>query len=177
MSTIGFYRYKVPSVSANGNTVTFQVGGVDAKVCNIFPLNYCDGKKILKYMNRDGQYRFMAMSNYFEESDNPKMIGKTTELVRSILTSKSTTRNVGYKSDRKLQLKSEPLSTEQLLIVRDIYLSPRVYLYIGSGTDLESDWILVDIKPVKAIRQEYKARFSTIELEVTLPETYAITML
>ena len=177
MSTVGIYRYKIASVAAAGNTVVFNIGGTPTKTCNVSPINLCDGKLVLKYMNRDGQYRFFAFPKYYEENDNPKLIGTTSYLVRSILESKSNTRNVGYKSDRKLQLKSEPLSTEQLLIVRDIYLSPRVYLYVGSGTDLESDWIIVTVKASKAIRVEPKAKFSTIELEVTLPETYSITML
>lgn len=178
MSTsIGFYRYKVDSVSANGNTIEFKVGGTTVKTCTILPINLCAGRKILKYLNRNGQYRFFPFINQYEELDKPKEIGKVSNMITSILNSKSDTRSVGYKSDRILNLKSDPISTEQLEMLRDIYTSPRVYLYVGTSTDLESDWILVTVNASKSIRKEPKAKFTSLEVEVKLPETYSITML
>lgn len=182
MSTItGYYRYKVPSVSASGNTVTFEItdylGNKTYKVCNILPQSLCTGKRILKYLNRDGQYRFYAFSNYYDEMDNPKEIGRVNNMITSILNSKSAVKSVGYKSERVLNLKSDTISGTELILLRDIYTSPRVYLYIGTTTDTENDWLLVTIKANKNIRKEAKAKFSQIDIEVTLPETYTITML
>jgi hypothetical protein len=177
MSNIGIYRYKIASVFENGNTVIFQVGGTDIKTCTILPQKLCDGKRILKYLNRDGQYRFYAFSNYYEEVDKPKEIGTVNKIITSILNSKSGSKSIGIKSDRAINIKSESIPTSELEMLRDIYNSPRVYLYIGSGTDTENDWLLVSIKANKSIRKEPKAKFSQIDIEVTLPETYSITML
>lgn len=177
MNSQGFYRYKLTSVSASGNIVQFKLNGVIDKTCNITPINLCNGKRILKYLNRDGQYRFFPFISNYEELDKPSEIGKTSNIISSILHSKSDTRSVGYKSERTLNLKSEPIPTSQLDILKDIYTSPRVYLYVGKNTDNDEDWILVSIKASKSIRKEPKAKFTTLEVEVTLPETYAITML
>lgn len=176
MSDIGYYRYKIALVSTSGNTVTFKVGGVDTKVCTVRPLILCDGKRILKYLNKNGQYRFYAFSNYYEELEQPREIGTVANMITSILNSKAANKSVGYKSERTLNLKSEPVSTDDLELLRDIYTSPRVYLYVGSGTDTESDWVLVTVKANRSIRKEAKVKFSQIDIEVTLPETYLITM-
>lgn len=177
MSEVGYYRYKIASVDTAGNTVTFQVGGVDTKVCTVVPQNLCTGRRILKYLNRDGQYRFYAFSNYYEENDKPREIGVVNNIVTSILNSKSNVKSVGYKSERTLSLKSDPISTSELEMLRDIYTSPRVYLYVGTTTDTEDDWVLVTVKANKSIRREAKAKFTTLELDVILPETFSITML
>lgn len=178
MSTsLGIYRYKVDSVSASGNTVEFKVGGTTVKTCTIIPVNLCSGRRIIKYLNRNGQYRFYPFISQYEEIDKPKEIGKVSNMITSILNSKSDAKSVGYKSDRILNLKSEPISTDQLEMLRDIYTSPRVYLYVGTSTDLESDWVLVTVNASKSIRKEPKAKFTTMDLEVKLPETYSITML
>ena len=100
-----------------------------------------------------------------------------SNLITSILNSKTNAKSAGYKSDRTISLVSDPIPTEQLEMVRDIYNSPRVYLYVGSGTDTEGDWILVTVKADKSIRREKKNKFTTLQLDVTLPQTYSITML
>lgn len=174
---VKFYRYKVPSVAAAGNTVQFKLDGVVDKTCTILPINTCTGKRILKYLNRDGQYRFYPFLNYYEESEKPREIGTVNNMITSILNSKSAVKSVGYKSERVLNLKSDTISGTELILLRDIYTSPRVYLYIGTTTDTENDWLLVSIKANKNIRKEAKAKFSQIDIEVTLPETYTITML
>lgn len=177
MSTIGLYRYKIASVSASGNTVVFKVGGTTTKTCTVIPINLCTGKRILKYLNRDGQYRFYPFTNIYEETEQPKEIGKVSNLITSILNSKTNAKSAGYKSDRTISLISDPIPTEHLEMVRDIYTSPRVYLYVGSGTDTENDWVLVTIKADKNIRREKKNKFTTLSLDLTLPETYSVTML
>lgn len=177
MSEIGYYRYKLASVAAAGNTITFKVGGVDTKVCTVIPQSLCDGKRILKYLNRDGKYCFYAFSKYYEENDKPREIGTVSNIITSILNSKAASKSVGYKSERSLLLKSDPIPTNELEMLRDIYTSPRVYLYIGTTTDTENDWLLVAVKAGKPIRKESKAKFTTLDIEVTLPETYSITMI
>ncbi|MFZ2169378.1 MAG: hypothetical protein WAW61_07055, partial [Methylococcaceae bacterium] len=63
-------------------------------------------------------------------------------------------------------------------ILSDIYTSPRVYLEIGDGTtDEEKDWLLVDVTAGQSLVRRKKGNTSKIELTVTLPEWYNITML
>lgn len=176
MSTVGIYRYKIGSVPSSGATITFKVGGVDIKVCTVQNIASCYGR-ILKYLNRDGQYRLFPFNQYYEENETPKQIGKVNTIVKSILTSQAESKNAGYKSERKILLKADGITSDQLDVLKDLYTSPRVYLYIGSGTDLASDWLLVTVKVDKNIRKERKGNFTTINVEVQLPEIYSITML
>ena len=62
-------------------------------------------------------------------------------------------------------------------MLSDIFVSPRVFLYIGDGsTSLDTDYIEVTVKGDGLIRDR-KNKFSRVDLTVTLPQTYAITML
>ena len=71
----------------------------------------------------------------------------------------------------------ENVSAEELLILSDIYVSPRVFLYIGeNNSDLATDYIEVTVRGDNIIRNR-KNKFTRIDLQVTLPETYAVTML
>lgn len=175
MSEIGFYRYK--TIVSGNRTVNFVVNYQIAASKDIVALNECPGFVILKYLDRYGQYRFYAFNKYYRIFDNPSQIGTTNKFITNILTDKSDKQNVGYRNERKIELTAEA-TDEQLLKLADIYTSPRVYYYIGqNNSDLNSDWIEVQVIANDNVVKRRKQTTGRIDLIVTLPENYTITML
>ena len=43
--------------------------------------------------------------------------------------------------------------------------------------DLDGDWVLVTVKSKDNIRKKRKGNFYTVELEITMPDQYLITMM
>lgn len=175
MSNVGYYRYKLSDSIEGEQTIKFFKNGALAKTCTIVGKQFCLGFQLLKYINKNGQYRFFPFNKYWQRSNKPALIGKVNNFVTSILDSQTDKKNIGYITERKITLVSESVSLSELEILEDIYYSPRVYLYTGNGTnDNLQDWILVSISG-DGIGRPKKANFKKVTLEVTLPEHYAIT--
>lgn len=176
MSEIGFYRYKInPAASQE---VKLYINNVYEASKNIIAEDFCNGSKRLKFLNKEGQYRFQTFTRYYETSDKPKEIGKVNKIITSLLSGQTNRDSIGFKNDRILSLTAEAINQDKLDILNDIWTSPRVLLYIGDGiTDLNTDWIQVTVKPKNPIVRIRKGAFVNIQLEVTLPQHYTINML
>lgn len=175
MSSIGYYRYKLSDPVKGEQTIKFFVNGALAKTCTIIGKKFCTQFRILKYLNKDGQYRFFPFNQFWQQANRPTLIGKVNKFVTSIIDSQASTLNIGYKNERKITLVAEMVSLDELEKLEDIYSSPRVYLYVGIGsTDNMEDWILVSVTG-DGIGKPKKANFKKVSIEVTLPEQYAIT--
>jgi hypothetical protein len=174
MSTVGYYRYKIKPTESQ--EVSIYVNGVLTSTKSVVVKDVCSGFRLLKYIDRDSQYRFYPFNKFWESDDKPKLIGKSNKIIENILNSQASENNIGYKNKRTVSLVAESVSQEELTTLSDIYTSPRVYLYIGSGTDLAQDWLEVDIKGDNKNRLR-KRKFTKVEIEVTLPEWYSISMM
>lgn len=174
MSQVGFYRYK--AAPAINKTYKWIVNNLEAGAKEVKVLDTCPGDLILKYLDHNGQYRFYPFSRYYETNDTPQKIGSVNKFLTSILTDQSNNSNVGYKNQRIISATAEA-NTEQLGKLNDIYTSPRVYLYIGSGTDTAQDWIEIEINAAPAVVKRRKANSGFISVNIVLPEHYTITML
>ena len=64
MSKIGYYKYKT-ICPANGESkeVKFYFNGLLEKTCTVKGREFCNEFKILKYLDKDGQYRFYPFNN------------------------------------------------------------------------------------------------------------------
>jgi hypothetical protein len=138
---------------------------------------FCTGYRYLKYLGHNGQYRFYPFNDRWQSKDTPRLIGKVNQLVTSLLTAQGESKNVGYTNERKLTLVADDVLADELTLLSDIYTSPRVYLYIGTTTDTAADWIRVTVAASDSLIRRKKGTTSKIELTVTLPEWYNITML
>jgi hypothetical protein len=175
MSEIGYHRYKLRDTTEGEQSIKFFKNGALAKTCTIISKPFCSGFRILKYLNKNGQYRFYPFNNFWQQSNKPTLIGKVNIFVTSINVNQSSEKNIGYKNEKKLTLVADKVSLSELEILEDIYSSPRVYLYVGSGlTDELKDWLQVSISG-DGISKPKKANFKKVVIEVTLPEQYAIT--
>lgn len=176
MSEIGYYRYKV--IPTADQDVNLYINGALTSTKSIEVRDYCDGMKILKYLNNEGQYRVFNFNRFWESKDKTKEIGSSNKIITSLLTSKAPTRSVGTKNTRTISLMADDVSQAQLDILQDLWVSPRVYLYVGDHMTFEdSDWILVIVKANNPISKIRKSNYTDISIEVTLPEWYSITML
>lgn len=175
MSQVGYYRYKVSDAIEGEQTVKFFKNGALLKTCTIVAKKFCLNYRLVKYLDSTGQYRFFPFNNRWQQTDKPNLIGKVNKFVTSILDSQSDTANIGYKNERRISLVAEQVSLEELEKLQDIFVSPRVYLYVGShGMDRVQDWIQVSITS-DGISRPRKANFKKVTIEVILPEYYAIT--
>jgi hypothetical protein len=174
MSTVGYYRYK--TLADSDRDVIIYINSVPY-VKSIKTIDVCDGFKLLKFLNKSGQYRFYPFSNYYQTKDLPELIGTTNKFITSILTDMSNRQNIGYKNERTLLLTAD-VSKDELEILQDIYTSPRVYLYVGTNnSDLPNDWIEVTVKVSDAIVRRPKGDYGRIDLTITLPEWFSIKMI
>jgi hypothetical protein len=130
---------------------------------------YCEWATSLKYLDKNGFYRFFPFNKYFEGKTNPKLIGNINSFATSLL-SEGETRNVGYKSDYVISLVAENVTREQLSLLSDIYTSPRVYI------KLYDNWVLCDIKGDN-ITHTRKNISRNITIEATIKDINTITML
>lgn len=176
MSEVGYYRYKITPIA--DRTAKIYINGVATpeKIVKVLP--WCDGNKRIKFLNKNGQYRFAAFNRFHESSDKPKEIGQVNKIITSLLHSQSETNSVGMNTTRTLNLVADDVSSDQLEILKDLWLSPRVYLYIGNGTtDLESDYILVTAKVKNPVNNIMKGSYLDLVVELELPKHYTITMI
>jgi hypothetical protein len=175
MSKIGYYRYKTTADQAK--SVNLIINYAVAASMNIIPIEYCEPGKILKYLDKNGEYRFYPFLSYHKIYDNPSLIGVTNKFITSILNSQTNSQVIGYKNERRLDLTAD-LDEDQLLILSDIYTSPRVYLYIGSNnSDTASDWLEVKVDVKDNIVRRPKFSYGRIDLTITLPEHFTIKMI
>ena len=177
MSEIGYYRYKLDNLPEGNTTISFYVNGALAVTHNIVVKPYCTGEKLIKYLDKDGQYRFYPFNKYYEERIDAKLIGKSNEFITSILTAQTSEKNIGYKSTKTLSLIATGVSADELVMLSELYYSPRVYLYIGNGSSDEAkDWLLVTVIRNDGLVKRRKANFGQFAIDVELPEHYTISM-
>jgi hypothetical protein len=131
---------------------------------------------LLKYLNKDGQYRFFGFNKYWERSDKPKEIGRSNKIITSLLSSQTDSVSIGYRNERTLDLVAENVTQEELTQLADIWLSPKVYLRVGDG-DTSEDWIEVTIDTKDTVSRIRKGNAKDVELSVVLPKWYNIGLL
>lgn len=177
MSSIGYYRYKTIPLTEGLTEVKFYKNGALDLTCKIIAKKMCGDYKILKYLDKDGKYRFFPFNQYYSKQDAPKQIGSVNKIIESILYSQSDSNNVGYTNARTLTLIAENVSTDEMTILSDLFLSPSVYLYIGDGgnNDELTDWLMVTVKG-DGILKSGKSKNRKVTVEVSLPEFYSQTL-
>jgi len=175
MSSIGYYRYK--TIADTEKVINWTVNYINVASKTVKPIDYCDGGLILKYLDRNGQYRFYPFNSYYEKRDNPKLIGKVNKFITNIKTDQSGENSIGYNNERQIFANAD-VTNEELEKLTDIYTSPRVYLYIGDGTtDIVSDWLAVEIQVQNSIVKRSRGNTGRIDITITLPTHYSITMI
>ncbi len=171
----GYIRYKYDNKTVGEYTVSTTIAGA-TKSKTLRIKQFCTGGILIKYLDHNGQYRFYAFNERFKKTDTPKLIGSTNSTINELLTAQGSKKNIGYTNERKINAFADNIPQDEMDLLADLYTSPRVLLYIGSGTDDIKDWILVTVKDKNNLLKKSKGSFYSMELEITLPETYHIRM-
>ena len=165
-----FYREKL---FLTADTV-IERGGREKKI-KVLP--YCEGDIILKYLDRNGMYRFYRFTKNYERTVDADEIGSVEHTFTSLSTGQGYQKSIGNKSVDKIKARAENVPVEDLNILKDLYTSPRVYFHLGeAGTDNLSNWVLVKVKG-DGIAKLPKRNFVNVEIEIELPANNEITML
>lgn len=165
-----FYREKL---FLTADTV-IERGGREKKI-KVLP--YCEGDIILKYLDRNGMYRFYRFTKNYERTVDTDEIGSVEHTFTSLSTGQGYQKSIGNKSVDKIKARAEKVPVEDLNILKDLYTSPRVYFHLGeAGTDNLSNWVLVKVKG-DGIAKLPKRNFVNVEIEIELPANNEITML
>lgn len=174
MSVVGYYRYK--TTADVEKTITWTVNFVDVGTKTIVPITTCAGDLILKYIDKNGQYRFYPFNKFYKTFDTPRSIGATNKFITSILTDQTNKQNIGYRNERKMNLTAD-VPNDELEKLIDIYTSPRIYLYVGDGiTDIASDWLEIGIEVSDPVVRRRKSNTGRIDITLTLPENFTVAM-
>ena len=71
----GFLRYKIDNLSEGIQTIVLTINGNDI-IKKVRVKKMCDGDLYLKYLNKNGQYRFYIFNRYYEKKMLQKLLVK-----------------------------------------------------------------------------------------------------
>ncbi len=161
-------KYSVPGLNA-------YTGFPAMKIVNVLPR--CKDSRVVKYMDRNGMYRFYAFNGKWKLSGSPKLIGKVAS-PQNALRNPGKSSSIGYRNSNKIQLYGDFIEAVDMVRLSDIYTSPRVYLHVGEpGTDGAGDWVECEVSGGDNILKRGSRDFYSMKLELTLPEEFTQTML
>lgn len=178
MSELGYYRFKtILNNSTDNNEVNFFVNEDLAATKYLIYQPFCPGGKVIRYLNKNGQFRFFSFNKFYELKDNPELIGTYDNFEKGLQITRSSNSVVGYRNTKEYSFINEFVSLQELEIFSDIYTSPKVYLYNGDYTSfLESDYIEVKVRGDNLIRPR-KNNFVQVGLIVTLDNQNTISLI
>lgn len=174
MSQVGIYRYKLTPTT--DQTVTFYVqtpAGQLEYPQSVKVRDYCDSEILLKYLDSNGQYRFFNFNRFYQKSDNPTLLGTYGKIISDIYSGQSNERVIGYKNSREISCNAD-VTADELELLKDIYTSPSIYMYVGTTGDTDYDWLEVQVKNTSNNIRVSKGNAGNVSLTIVLPEHFAI---
>lgn len=165
----GFIRKKVQPTTKGETTYSIFINGIEYSH-TVKVREFCDGDQVIKYLDSNGQYRFMYFSKYYTRASNPESIGDVNELILSLKDDKGDKRKIGYNNNNTLTLSASQLNQQERALVEDLFNSPQVYLV------LDSKDIAVNVRGDNVSRIG-KNKFSDFTITIELPKSYNITIL
>ncbi len=175
MAKVGYYRIKVATGDQKRTFSLIKNGEVVASK-DVIPFETCDNGIILKYIDNNGQYRFLSLNSRYETQDNPELIGKADKSVLSLLDSGGATRDIGFKNNPVVSA-SVVVTSENLAKITSMYSSPRVLMYVGSGADTPADWVFVSLDISNPITKIRKGISLKLDVQIELQEKFSIKMI
>jgi hypothetical protein len=150
----------------------------------IWPKKFCENSIKIKYIDRNGEYRYHVGESKFKKRTNQKQIGSISRLVTSLKNDLGDEINVGFRNFNTIVVKLNDLrndrshtmidttvvTLDEIALLQDFYNSPDVQIYISNK------WISVIVSGDRAIN---KSKGNSISPTVTLelPKSYNITQL
>jgi len=177
MSKVGYYRYRYIPANPGTFTIAFFQGGAKTAEHTVIVRPKCTGDRVVKYLDKNGQYRYFNFNRFWTSSDKASKIGANNVIVRNLLSGKGATESIGKTNTRTLSLYAD-VDQDELTRLNDMYYSPRCYLYVGDGLTFQvKDWVEVDVEVKDGANRIAKGHLTPIDVTVTLPQYYTITMM
>lgn len=176
MGNIGLYRYRTALSKGTHEIPLYKNGALEVTHTAIVK-PYCEGQKILKYLDNNGQYRYYPFNKFFETKDTPKLIGTVGKIITSILDSQSNSQNIGYDNERVLSLTADEVSEDELILLAHLWHSPRVYLYVGTTGNEDKDWVEVTVINSDSVLRRRKGVTGSVNVSVLLPKFFTVKMI
>lgn len=140
-------------------------------------LPYCPEDLIIKYLDRNGMYRFYKFHENYQITIQAEKIGIIQTMYESIATAQGLTKNIGYNNTKELSATAYAVPDRHMNSLQDLFVSPRVYLHIGDlGLDARENWVLVDIEGDGLVKHP-KRKFNDLRVSIILPAEFNISML
>ena len=172
---IGYLRYKISDLTEGFHTFDVYKNGELVARHTVKAKEFCKNYVLLKYLDSNGFYRFFPFNANFEKTMNNREIG-TIETSIIDISQVNGANIIGKESTVQMNLTAENVTPEELEILSDIFVSPRVYIYNNSGLDRLSDWQKVRILTNGTLKNR-KSNPRKVTVLIELPERYAITLL
>lgn len=177
MSRVGYYRVKLKAVDKIVNIFNGNILYTTAEIKTQNRISDCDSDinengKYIKYLDRFGRYRFWMFNNKWKEQIQPTSKGEYKIPVIRLQDAQSNKKNIGYNNIKTIALRCESVTSEQLEILQDIFVSPRIYLRIGQK-DFVKDWVLVTLSGDNVTNDKTKNTFN-MEVTITLPQYFSV---
>ena len=148
------------------------------KTINVFePIIECGYNQCLKFLDKNGLYKFLPFEGIGERSLSVDNIGNIEALVTSLKDSKGNAYSAGKKAERTRTMFLNNIPSWGAAQVEELMDSPVVYMYIGEDyttSDLETDWLMVEVTN-KSFSYSTKSNFINVKVNVKLPRQYTIT--
>jgi hypothetical protein len=140
-------------------------------------LPYCPEDLIIKYLDRNGMFRFYKFHENYQVTIHAEKIGIIQTMYESIATAQGLTKNIGYKNTKELSATAYAVPDRHMNSLQDLFVSPRVYLHVGDlGLDARENWLLVDIEGDGLVKHP-KRKFNDLRVSIILPDEFNISML
>lgn len=165
----GFIRKALEPTSVGNFTETLVIEGEEFSH-NYKVRDFCNSDLLLKFLDNDGQYRFLGLSSYYQKSVSPQKIGDVDRIVTSLQTDKGDKRRIGYNTSVIITGSIDSLSESELLATADLFSSNDVELRIGAK------WVQVFVQGDGIIKPG-KGKFKDLTVNLELPRSYNITSL
>jgi hypothetical protein len=173
MSAIGYYRYKISPVGTEPTSVTFYKDAVLLVTHNIQPVETCGNWRQLKWLDKNGQYRFFPFIEMVRTELKPSASIELSPFIESLF-DQSKLKTTGKSSTKTLQLRATNVTKDQLSLLAELNESPCIYLYVGDKiTDTIYDWIQVTCECDNFSEIE-KHRNVTFNVKITFIDNYTI---
>lgn len=165
-----YYRLKTTPTATGKQELPIYVNG--KHVCtHILDIRCVSGNDVLlKYLDNDGQYRFIKVFGYYKQSAGVSVIGQTQVYISDLATV-SPFRIIGQKSEAKAKGSTDWLNLDESKRFADLLVSPLIYM------EYNGYWHVVSVSASNDDTKVGKNNLISYELTITLPTNNTITML
>jgi hypothetical protein len=165
-----YYRLKLQPTTVGVSQIPIYINGSLACTHTIDIRCKNNNDLILKYLDKNGQYRFLKVFSKYRKNLNTSELGKTQNYITDLATD-STFRVVGVISAASLDGSTDWVDVNNNERYSDLLVSPMVYMYTNNN------WVTVAVKAANEYAKVNDNQFISYDIAITLPNQNTTTLL